>query len=143
MKISQTGSGAPVGRGRKAEKTGMADADGNFRSHIDIGQTAEAKTPTGAAPLAALGNLLAIQEVPDPTTDRKRAVLHGETLLDELKELQIGLVQGWVSEDVLRSLAHMLDRPRPGIDDPELNGVLDDIELRAAVELAKLERDSQ
>ena len=142
MKISQTGSGAPVGRGRKAGKTEETGAGGSFKKHIDDGGTAAASAPTGTAPLTALDGLLAIQETPDPTTGKKRAVLHGDTLLDELKALQIGLSQGWVSEDTLKSLAHMLDRPRPAIDDPDLNQTLDDIELRAAVELAKFERRS-
>lgn len=142
MKISQTGSGTSVGRGRKTGKAAGTDASDTFRRHMDADGTSETRAPTGATPLAALGSLLAIQEAPDPTSGRKRAVLHGDTLLDELKELQIGLVQGWVSEDKLRGLAHMLDRPRPAIDDPELSQVLDDIELRAAVELAKLERDN-
>lgn len=142
MKITQAGSGASAGRSRKAGKAGQADAEGAFRQHIDDGGVSSPKAATGTTPLAALSNLLAIQEVPDPTTGKKRAILHGTTLLDELKELQIDLVQGWVSEDSLRSLAHMLDQPRPTIDDPGLNQVLDDIELRAAVELAKIERDA-
>jgi len=142
MKITQTGSAAPAGRSRKAERAGDAGAGKEFRDHIESSGTSEAAATTGATPLASLSSLLAIQEAPDPTTGKKQAILHGESLLDELKDLQIGLVQGWVSEDSLRSLSRMLDRPRPGIDDPELNQVLDDIELRAAVELAKLDRGS-
>lgn len=139
MKISETRANAPTGRSRKAGKTGGADA---FRSHIDDGGAAAPSAPLGAAPLAALGSLLAIQEAPDPTLGKRRAVLHGDTLLDELKQLQIGLIEGFVSEDTLRSLSHMLEGPRPAIDDPDLDKVLDDIELRAAVELAKLDRRS-
>ncbi len=141
MKISQAGPGAGTSRSRNAGKAGQADTDGVFRQHIDDGIAPSPKA-AGTTQLAALSSLLAIQEAPDPTTGKKRAVLHGATLLDELKELQVGLVQGWVSEDKLRSLAHMLDQPRPAIDDPGLNQVLDDIELRAAVELAKIERHS-
>jgi hypothetical protein len=141
MKISQTGPGAPAGRTRKSEKADRAGDDA-FKRHIDGGGSSASAATTGTAPLAALSSLLAIQEAPDPTSGKKRAVLHGNTLLDELKELQIGLAQGWVSEDSLRSLSNMLDRPRPAIDDPDLNRVLDDIELRAAVELAKLDRQS-
>ncbi len=142
MKISQTGSGVGVGRSRKTGKAGQADTEGAFKQHIDDGDASSTTATTGASPLAALSSLLAVQEAPDPMTGKKRAVLHGTSLLDELKDLQIGLVQGWVSEDKLRSLAHMLDQPRPALDDPDLNQVLDEIELRAAVELAKIERHS-
>ncbi len=142
MKITQTGSGVPSGRSRKAGKADDASAGQTFRAHIQDGDTPPSTASTGVAPLAALTSLLAVQEVPDPIDPKKRAIQHGDALLDELKELQIGLVEGWVPEDTLRGLAHMLDQPRPEIDDPELNRVLDDIELRAAVELAKFERSS-
>ncbi len=142
MKISQTGSGAPTERGRKSGRTTEANAGESFRRHIEADEPQALHAPIGSAPLAALGSLLAVQESPDPASERKRAVLQGDTLLDELKELQVGLVQGWVSEDTLRSLTHMLDQPRLMIDDPDLKQVLDDIELRAAVELAKVERQS-
>ena len=142
MKIPQAGPGTPASRSRKATKAGEADAGSTFRSHVDDGSPSTSAATTGTAPLAALSSLLAIQEAPDPGSGRKRAVLYGDTLLDELKTLQVGLVEGWVSEDSLKSLSSMLDRPRPPIDDKDLNQVLDDIEVRAAVELAKLERQS-
>lgn len=142
MKISQTGSGTPAGRSRKAARAGEAGAGSTFRNHVDDGGPSTSAATMGTAPLAALSSLLAIQEAPDPGAGRKRAVLYGDTLLDELKTLQVGLVQGRVSEDTLKSLSNMLDRPRPSINDSELNQVLDDIEVRAAVELAKLERRS-
>ena len=141
MKITQVGPGAPSGRSRKAEKADDASANQTFRSHLGDGDSPTAKA-AGPAPLAALSSLLAVQEAPDPTDPKKRAIRHGDALLDELKELQVGLIEGGVAEDTLRGLAHMLDQPRPEIDDPELNRVLDDIELRAAVELAKFERSS-
>lgn len=142
MKITQAGSNTPAARSRKADKTGGAAASQAFRDHIDDSQAPTPAATPGAAPLTALSSLLAIQEVPDATVGRKRAVLRGDDLLDELKALQLGLVQGWVSESQLRNLSRMLDQPRPAIDDPELSKVLDDIELRAAVELAKFERSS-
>jgi hypothetical protein len=142
MKITQVGPSAPAARGRKSEKAGDASAGDAFRNHLSDSDGAVSKTTAGATPLAALSSLLAVQEAPEPTSPKKRAIQHGDALLDELKELQVGLVEGCVGEDTLRGLAHMLDQPRPEIDDPELNRVLDDIELRAAVELAKFERSS-
>jgi hypothetical protein len=142
MKITQTGSGAPAGRVRKTEKAGGAGASQAFRDHIGDSPSATPAAAAGTVPLAALGSLLAIQEATDPIVGRRKAVLRGDSLLDELRELQIGLVQGWVSEGQLRSIARMLDQPRPAVDDPDLQRVLDDIELRAAVELAKLERSA-
>lgn len=138
MKITGTGSSTPAGRSRKTEKAGDSDA---FKAQFSQGEASATNAPATAAPLAALSSLLAVQEAPDALSGKKQGLLHGHTLLDELRELQIGLVQGWVPEGSLRSIASMLDRPRPLIDDPDLNQVLDDIELRAAVELAKLDRE--
>ena len=100
---------------------------------------------TGIAPttpLAALGGVLAVQEVEDPTAERRRATRHGHSLLDELRELQLGMVDGRVSEGTLRRLAGLVDGLRPSAADARLAAVLDAIELRAAVELAKLRRDA-
>jgi len=142
MKISQTGSGSPTGRSRKAGKLAQSDDANAFRQHIGDDGAPATSGPAASGTLASLGSLLSIQEVPDSTAERKRAVQHGDRLLDELRELQIGLAQGWLPEDMLRNLSQMLNRPRPAIDDPDLNMVLDEIEVRAAVELAKLEQQA-
>lgn len=142
MKISQTGSGAPANRSRKTGKAAESGAADAFKSHISDEPASSTSGTAVTAPLAALSNFLAIQETPSPTSDRQRALLQGDTLLDELAELQIGLVQGWVSEDTLRRVSHLLNRPRPDLEDQALSQVLDEIEVRAAVELAKLEQDA-
>ena len=139
MKIAQTRSNLPANRRRKAGSDGAAASSDRFASHFQA-DSAAASRPAAAAPLAALSSLLSIQEVSDMADDRRRAVLHGNDLLDELRDLQIGLVQGSIPEELLRGIARLLDRPRPAIDDPALNQILGEIEVRAAVELAKLER---
>lgn len=141
MKISQAGSGAPANRSRKASNTGDADKADDFKNHVQDEAASAPPAPASALPLTALSNFLAIQETSDQTSERRRAILQGNTLLDELTDLQIGLVQGWVSEETLKRVTHLLDRPRPNIDDQAISQALHDIEVRAAVELAKLEQD--
>ena len=138
MKISQTGSGTPVNRSRKTSKSNGTDADA-FKTHLDGEPSSAASDAAAAAPLAALSSLLALQEAPGPEADRRQAIGQGNTMLDELTKLQIGLVEGAISEETLRRLTHLLGRPRPNLDDPTLEDILDEIEIRAAVELAKLE----
>jgi hypothetical protein len=65
---------------------------------------------------------------------------HGHGLLDELRALQLAMVDGQVPEGILRRLAGLVDGLRPSAADARLDAVLDAIELRAAVELAKLRR---
>jgi hypothetical protein len=92
-------------------------------------------------PLAGLDGVLAMQEVPDATVSRRRAVRRGHALLEELQELQLGLIDGRLAEATLRGLATRLEEVRPAVDDPKLAAVLDQIEIRAAIEMAKLGRD--
>ena len=141
MKISQTGSSVPAKGSRKTGKAVDQNAAETFKSHVQDEAASAASGPTATQSLTALSNFLAIQETSDQDSDRRRAILQGNTLLDELTDLQIGLVQGWLPKETLERVTRLLDRPRPAIDDPTINQALNDIEVRAAVELAKLEQD--
>ena len=51
-----------------------------------------------------------------------------------------GLLLGTIPMSKLEQLAQLIRAKREQIDDPKLLEILDEIELRAAVELAKLSR---
>jgi Class II flagellar assembly regulator len=139
MKI--TGSGPTAGPSQRRKVSGRAgeSSDASFAEQVTTRPATGSGIPP-TTPLVALDGVLAVQEVPDPTQGRRQATHRGHGLLDELHQLQIGMVEGWVSEGGLRRLARLLDRMRPAAADPDLDAVLDEIELRAAVELAKLNR---
>jgi hypothetical protein len=139
MRITGSGPTAGPSQRRKVSDRGGDRTAAVFAEHV----TARAAPSSGvapSAPLVALDGVLAAQEVADPTEQRRRGVRHGDSLLAELRELQLGLVDGRVSEGTLRRLAGLLDGLRPAAGDPQLDALLDDLELRAAVELAKLGR---
>lgn len=136
MKISRTGPATGPGQPRRAQGR-AGEAAGDFSRYVDV-RPSGSRSVAPATPLAGLDALLAIQEVPDATVKRRRAVRRGHGLLDELQELQLGLIDGRLSEGSLRGLATRLKEARPEVDDPKLASVLDQIELRAAIELAKL-----
>ena len=71
--------------------------------------------------------------------DRRRGWAHGEQLLDMLDQVRDGLLAGGVPRATLNRLANAVSRRHDQFNDPKLQGVLDEIELRAHVELAKLE----
>ena len=91
-----------------------------------------------ASPIGSLGALFALQEVPDPTAQRRKAVARATRLLDRLGDLQLGLLDGAIDPQSLADLASTARTARDATNDPELQQILDEIELRAAVELAKL-----
>lgn len=108
--------------------------------------SAPAATPQGppvrgTGPLAATAAILAVQEVDvveDATARRARAIRRGERLLDLLDGLRHGLLDGRIPAATLRGLRTTLAE-RIDVEDEALAGVLAEIDLRAAVELAKLE----
>lgn len=93
-----------------------------------------AAAPSGVADVSAL---MALQGVEDPTERRRRAIRRGGGLLDRLDELKLALLQGEAGEAALDRLTRTLREERPVDADPGLNRLLDQIDLRAAVELAK------
>jgi hypothetical protein len=137
MKISGSGS-IRSGATRRAGRKGGAGGSATFS--IEGTGGAEAVAQTGAAlAVAGVGSLLGLQEVPDATEQRRQAVLRSTDILDELQQLRLGLLTGSVPKQRLQRLMKLL-RDRPGgYADPRLDGIVADIEVRAAVELAKLE----
>jgi Class II flagellar assembly regulator len=96
--------------------------------------------PAGIAPpipLAALSTVLAVQEAQDDTGEHRSALARGRSLLDELDRIRVGLLEGALPEASIRRLAGLLQAGRPALSEAGLQAVLDEIELRAAVELAK------
>jgi hypothetical protein len=93
-----------------------------------------------ATSIANVGALLALQGEDDVVERRRRATRRSSTLLDQLDEIRVAILGGGVSREQVARLSQTLREHRDGVDDPALNGLLDDVELRAEVELAKLER---
>ncbi|MFN9355801.1 MAG: flagellar assembly protein FliX [Alphaproteobacteria bacterium] len=91
------------------------------------------------ASLSGVDALLALQGVASPAGERQRAVRRGRDMLDMLDDIRRGLLEGAVSESTLKRLAGLANTKREDFVDPGLSQVLDDIDLRARVELAKLQ----
>lgn len=131
------------GRNQPLSNTGTTRrADGSGRAFsLDLagqapGRATSTPTPAAASTIGALGAMLALQEFEDPRERRARAVKRGHDLLDRLEGLKIALLSGQVPETELDSLVTVLSSRLPTGDD-KLESVLDDIDLRARVELAK------
>lgn len=107
-----------------------------------VDDAASPQRPAATAPLAATSGidaLLALQAVEDPLLARKKALRRGNALLDTLEAIKADLLLGRVSEGRLNQLMALIGQARER-NLPGLDGVLDDIELRARVELAKFGR---
>lgn len=104
-------------------------------------ETAAAPRAEAAPVLAttALDALLALQAVDDVVLTRRKAVRRGRQMLDALDEVKADLLAGRVSEGRLNHLLALVGQARERTD-PGLDSVLDEVELRARVELAKFGR---
>lgn len=137
MRIGQ--SFGPVGAGLRRESGRVAASDG-FADRIGAGRTSRSTGASAPAPLATLGAVLAAQAAEDPLLGRRRAREHGKRMLDALEELQAAMLDGRLHQDQLARLRKLVTDRRERSEDVALESTLDAIELRSAVELAKLDR---
>jgi hypothetical protein len=119
---------------RRDEKAGTTSG----ATFSELLSSEPAAASASAAPVGGVGSLLALQEISDETARRRQASERGAAILDRLDELRLGLLSGTLGRDKLTGLAQAVRAARVTVADPRLQDVLDEIELRAEVELAKL-----
>ncbi len=138
MKVNGPGAVKPgtVRRGGKSS----AGKPGEFARHI-AGNEADLPSSgiSGATQIGSVEALLAIQGVSDPTHKQHGpAFRRAEDLLEHLEGIRDGILAGVIPRPQLQDLVRRLAEQRPRENDPLVISLLDEIELRAKVELAKL-----
>lgn len=145
MKVSGAGSSsAASGGSRRVDKSG--GAKGEFKQALvdamdGTGEVFAAEAPSS---LGGIDALLLVQSVDEggEREARRKMLRRGEDILDKLEEIRHGLLLGTVPKEKLMDLAQMVRGQRENCQDPRLAALLDEIELRAEVEVAKLSRGS-
>ncbi len=140
MKISDTNPIRPSGAASVKKRSGVTGS--NFDTYLDEADAAASTGETLAtSPVAAasLDAMLSLQEMPEEELRRKKAVTRATSALDQLEQLRHSLLLGRIPAYILRNLSNILAEHKERLTDQRLNEVIEDIELRAAVELAKLE----
>jgi hypothetical protein len=139
MKVEGTGKTRGSGTVRR---TGKADStSGAAFSKQLVSETSTAHGVSATASMSGVSGVLALQEVDatdDATARASRGKMRAEEMLDKLEEIQHGLLSGTLSSQRLVELAKVVQSRRAQVDDPDLAEILDEIDLRAQVELAKL-----
>jgi hypothetical protein len=127
----------PVDAARTA-RTRTAAPSGVAFSLVQAEDTRSAACVSGPSPIGSVEALIALQEMSSSTTGRARAARRGKDMLDLLDDVRDGLLAGHVSRDTLQRLVQLVGAKREDFVDPGLSSVMDEIDLRARVELAKL-----
>jgi hypothetical protein len=141
MKIESPTGTRSVGTARKSDKA-KSKSDEFARALGEEGEEDGATSAvTGAAPVSAIEALLSVQEMSGEEERSAQAKARAEELLEQLDELRHGLLAGRLSEDRLDGLVALVRSERAQTSDARLSETLDEIELLARVELAKLGRD--
>ena len=136
MKIDGPDKSKNVSSTKKADKAKAADGD--FGAYMAAG----AKKPSGSGAtqsIARVDALLSIQAAESPTerAARKRMRVRAESILQELDRLRHGLLTGNLTVGAVVDIADVVAAHREKVSDPKLTAILDEIDLRAQIELAK------
>jgi hypothetical protein len=115
-----------------------------FSDHLNKAEESEGEVggTSGVVGVSALSALLGAQEVEEDgeRASRRKLAERGADILDKLEEIRRDILAGGVPRERLENLAQMLHQRRAHVTDPRLIEIIDEIELRAAVEIAKLTR---
>lgn len=141
MKIDGTKSSSDVSKNKKTNKA--ASGDGAFKSMITSGDggVEGAGTTSASGNIASVDALLMAQATEDPAQKKsqKRMRERADSLLDKLNDLKMAMLTGQVTIGHMVSIADIAATHREKITDPELSALLDEVDLRAQIELAKLD----
>ncbi len=141
MKIESTNkTSVSKGVSKTKKKSGVSDTE--FSSLVsDTGEASNAANISAPTSIGGLDALLAVQE--DGRRGSKeaneRAKQRADELLDKLEGIKMDILSGGIPKSSLQELSNIISKSRDGDIDPQLADILDEIDLRAQVELAKLD----
>ena len=135
MKVDQTRRNSPASVKRSSGNRGVESSD------FDSLLTAEQKIGSVAATnrISSVDSVVALQEITGDNRDEGGAKSRANLILDKLEDIRMGLLMGQIPKSNLEELSKILIVARENSIDSNLLEVIEDIELRAKIELAKLE----
>ncbi len=139
MKISGSGKLDTAAVRRKGGIRSGAGEGFSVDTASSSSHSASAHGVTGAAPAHAISALLVLQEVDDHGNGRSRTLSRADSMLDLLDDIRHGILVGLIPHNKLRQLLNLTKIRPESFVDPKLTELVGDIELRAKVELAKIE----
>ncbi len=134
MKVDRPGGVRGTSAPKRTQKSRAAGGS-SFADALSGAPESEGAEPV--APVTGVAGVLAAQEVGGEGEQKRRAVKRGTDLLGRLDEIRLALLGGGLPKSRLDELARMVSQKREEVSDPQLSALLDEIDLRVQVELAK------
>ena len=135
MKVDQTRRNSLAGVKRSSGSRGVASSD--FDSLLISEQKIDDVATTNR--ISSVDAVVALQEITGDNTDERGTKNRANLILDKLEDIRMGLLMGQIPKSNLDELSRILIVARENSIDANLLEIIEDIELRAKIELAKLE----
>jgi hypothetical protein len=137
MKVEGPGKSQSASGSKKKDK--VSSGDGSFGDLV-TGGADKAESAGSTQSIAQVDALLAVQQTDDPAqrAARGRMRARAHSLLDGLERIRVSLLTGNLTVGDVIDIADVVASHREKITDPELTAILDEIDLRAQIELAKM-----
>jgi hypothetical protein len=137
MKIEGPSKTSATSKTGKSEKAG--ESSSAFGEYMAAGGAKAPSAPASTSAIARVDALLAAQAVEDPTerAAKQRMRARADGILAELDKIKLALLTGYLTLGHVIDIADVVASHREKIIDPKLSAILDDIDLRAQIEIAK------
>lgn len=139
MKVEGPSRSNQTEQTRKKDK--VSSGDGSFGRMVS-GGAGEARSAAASQSIASVDVLLAAQGADDPAqrAARRRMRQRADNILSELEKIRIALLAGSLTVGHVIDVADVVSAHREKIVDPQLSALLDEVDLRAQIELAKMRK---
>lgn len=139
MKVEGPSKTQKTSKTDKTNKTGKTDS--TFGDMV-TGATKSASGASATQSIAKVDALLAVQGAESATerSAKRRMRERGEQVLRQLDHLRLAILTGNLNIGQVIDIADVVASHREKINDPKMSAVLDEIDLRAQIEIAKMRK---
>lgn len=139
MKVEGPSKTQKTSKTDKAKKTGKTDS--TFGDMV-TGATKGTSGVSATQSIAKVDALLAVQGAESATerSAKRRMRERGEQVLRQLDHLRLAILTGNLNIGQVIDIADVVASHREKINDPKMSAVLDEIDLRAQIEIAKMRK---
>lgn len=139
FKVNDIRKNSDVSKTRSANRVGGSENFADYLSGIADKKETQVQATSNITSVDAIFLAQAVDGEEEKLIKRK-LINKGKTLLDKLEEIRDGLLLGEISKDRLIEISRLVKQKNAETTDEKLKEIIDEIELRVEVELAKLTR---